>query len=102
MHENDGLCFTQNHCAKLVNSCGYEKFVGGSVGGTGVGCACGRRGMRCSAEGCGRESPFLSCSSALHGGLTQLKGEYRSSTSKIKNMAHQEEVNHELCVLIRD
>ena len=57
-----------------------------------------RREVRCS----GRGSPFPSCSSALHGGLTQLKGEYRSSTSKIKNMAHQEEVNHELCVLIRD
>ena len=50
-------------------------------------------GVRCSGP------PFPSCSSALQGGLTQLKGEYRSSTSKVKNMAHQEEVNHELCVL---
>ena len=35
-------------------------------------------------------------------GDSHSKGESRSSTSKIKNTAHQEEVNHELCVLIRD
>ena len=89
-----------DHCAKLVNSCGDELSLSHSRDRCGVRMRSARNAVQC--EGCGRGSPFPSCSSALHGGLTQLKGEYRSSTSKIKNMAHQEEVNHELCVLIRD
>ena len=44
--------------------------------------------------------PFVQLCAAR--GTHTAKGEYRSSTSKIKNMAHQEEVNHKLCVLIRD